>query len=104
TWTEPRDEKSGLLIRGRFHGAPVPVVVHAGRLWRAIEERVNDLPWPLHFSSLVVSAPEDADLLDAAFWQSHKERIAAGHVYDVFPYEQERRFMRKYPAASAAHA
>ncbi|MDO8387022.1 MAG: bifunctional isocitrate dehydrogenase kinase/phosphatase, partial [Polaromonas sp.] len=25
-----------------------------------------------------------ADLLDAAFWQSHKERIAAGHVYDVF--------------------
>ncbi|MDP2034374.1 MAG: bifunctional isocitrate dehydrogenase kinase/phosphatase [Polaromonas sp.] len=45
-----------------------------------------------------------ADLLDAAFWQSHKERIAAGHVYDVFPYEQERRFMRKYPAASAAHA
>jgi isocitrate dehydrogenase kinase/phosphatase len=45
-----------------------------------------------------------ADLLDAAFWQSHKERIAAGHVYDVFPYEQERRFVLKYPAASAAHA
>ncbi|MDF1484500.1 bifunctional isocitrate dehydrogenase kinase/phosphatase [Ramlibacter sp. H39-3-26] len=33
-----------------------------------------------------------ADLLDAAFWQSHKERIQAGHVYDVFPYERERRF------------
>jgi isocitrate dehydrogenase kinase/phosphatase len=33
-----------------------------------------------------------ADLLDAAFWQSHKERIQAGHVYDVFPYEQGRRF------------
>ncbi len=45
-----------------------------------------------------------ADLLDAAFWQSHKERIAAGHVYDVFPYEQERRFMRKYPTAGAALA
>ncbi len=42
-----------------------------------------------------------ADLLDAAFWQSHKERIAAGHVYDVFPYEQERRFVRKYPAPQA---
>jgi hypothetical protein len=68
TWTEPRDGKSGLLIRGRFHGAPVPVVVHAGRIWRAVEERVNDLQWPLHFSALVVSAPEDADLLDAANW------------------------------------
>ena len=34
-----------------------------------------------------------ADLLDAAFWQSHKERIAAGHVFDVFPYERDRRFL-----------
>ena len=33
-----------------------------------------------------------ADLLDAAFWQAHKERIAAGHVFDVFPYERARRF------------
>ena len=33
-----------------------------------------------------------ADLLDAAFWQSHQARIRAGHVFDVFPYEQEKRF------------
>jgi len=33
-----------------------------------------------------------ADLLDADFWQSHKERIQAGHVYDVFPYDAARRF------------
>jgi isocitrate dehydrogenase kinase/phosphatase len=33
-----------------------------------------------------------ADLLDASFWQAHKERIARGHVYDVFPYEREKRF------------
>ncbi|TAM37220.1 MAG: bifunctional isocitrate dehydrogenase kinase/phosphatase, partial [Burkholderiaceae bacterium] len=33
-----------------------------------------------------------ADLLDASFWQAHKERIAQGHVYDVFPYEQKKRF------------
>ncbi len=33
-----------------------------------------------------------ADLLDIDFWQAHKERIALGHVHDVFPYEQERRF------------
>ncbi len=33
-----------------------------------------------------------ADLLDADFWQAHKERIQAGHVHDVFPYEAQRRF------------
>ena len=39
------------------------------------------------------------DLLDAAFWQSHQARIQAGHVYDVFPYEQHKRF-----AATAGQA
>ena len=33
-----------------------------------------------------------AELLEAAFWQMHKERIQAGHVFDVFPYEQDKRF------------
>jgi isocitrate dehydrogenase kinase/phosphatase len=33
-----------------------------------------------------------ADLLDAAFWQAHKERILAGHVHDVFPYDLGKRF------------
>jgi isocitrate dehydrogenase kinase/phosphatase len=33
-----------------------------------------------------------AELLDASFWQAHKERIAAGHVHDVFPYAREKRF------------
>jgi len=33
-----------------------------------------------------------AELLDPAFWQGHKERIAAGHVHDVFPYEPHKRF------------
>ena len=32
------------------------------------------------------------DLLDAAFWQGHKERIQKGHVHDVFPYEPVKRF------------
>ncbi len=38
-----------------------------------------------------------AELLDAAFWQGHKERILAGHVHDVFPYDEAKRF----PHASA---
>ncbi len=33
-----------------------------------------------------------ADLLQASFWQGHKERILAGHVHDVFPYEPGKRF------------
>ncbi|HEX7438464.1 MAG TPA: isocitrate dehydrogenase kinase/phosphatase-domain containing protein, partial [Caldimonas sp.] len=40
-----------------------------------------------------------ADLLDAAFWQGHKERILAGYVHDVFPYEAHRRFERQRRAA-----
>ncbi|MCG2591593.1 bifunctional isocitrate dehydrogenase kinase/phosphatase [Ramlibacter sp. XY19] len=45
-----------------------------------------------------------ADLLDPAFWQSHKERILAGHVHDVFPYEREKRFARRQQPAQAEAA
>jgi isocitrate dehydrogenase kinase/phosphatase len=37
-----------------------------------------------------------ADLLEPKFWQSHKERIAAGHVHDVFPYERGKRFVHLF--------
>jgi isocitrate dehydrogenase kinase/phosphatase len=40
-----------------------------------------------------------ADLLEASFWQGHKERIAAGHVHDVFPYDADKRFKRLPVAA-----
>ncbi|QJY34508.1 bifunctional isocitrate dehydrogenase kinase/phosphatase [Diaphorobacter sp. JS3050] len=40
-----------------------------------------------------------ADLLDVEFWQSHKERIQAGHVYDVFPYDSARRFRCANPSS-----
>ena len=44
-----------------------------------------------------------ADLLEAAFWQSHQARIQAGYVHDVFPYERDKRFERLYlPAAQLA--
>ena len=39
TWTIPTDRKSGLLATGgRYHTAPVPVTVHKGRIWRAMED------------------------------------------------------------------
>jgi isocitrate dehydrogenase kinase/phosphatase len=46
-----------------------------------------------------------ADLLDPSFWQGHKERIQAGYVHDVFPYEDNKRFVlerRRSAAVSAA--
>ncbi|MEP6791553.1 MAG: bifunctional isocitrate dehydrogenase kinase/phosphatase, partial [Ramlibacter sp.] len=43
-----------------------------------------------------------ADLLEASFWQKHKERIAAGHVHDVFPYERDKRFAVQARKAEAA--
>ncbi|MBC8058198.1 MAG: bifunctional isocitrate dehydrogenase kinase/phosphatase [Rhizobiales bacterium] len=33
-----------------------------------------------------------ADLLEASFWQGHKDRILAGYVHDVFPYDAQKRF------------
>ncbi len=47
-----------------------------------------------------------ADLLDAGFWQGHKERILAGHVHDVFPYEPQKRFVHapRQRAAAAPEA
>lgn len=47
-----------------------------------------------------------ADLLEADFWNLHKERILAGHVHDVFPYDASKRFavVRRQRAAAAASA
>jgi isocitrate dehydrogenase kinase/phosphatase len=42
------------------------------------------------------------DLLDPAFWQGHQQRIRAGHVHDVFPYDPTRRFAHHRPAATPA--
>ncbi len=44
-----------------------------------------------------------ADLLDSAFWQSHKDSILSGHVHNVFPYDQAKRFAR-LPAPTALAA
>jgi isocitrate dehydrogenase kinase/phosphatase len=45
-----------------------------------------------------------ADLLDPAFWQAHKERIAAGHVHDVFPYDVHKRFKHQRALRTPAEA
>ena len=74
TWSHPGDAKSGLLFDGgprqappNYHCAPVPLVEKEGRVYRAFED--CDPPvWGSGFRALVVSAPIDADLLDASSW------------------------------------
>lgn len=69
TWTEPADRTTGLLRDdGQYHCAPVPVVVHQGRLWRGMERREPPVGWGVNYRAGMFSAPVDADLLDAAQW------------------------------------
>ncbi len=69
TWTTPADKTSGLLLDdGKYHCAPVPLAIHKGRLWRAMEDARGPGSWGSHFRAFVMSVPVDADLLDAANW------------------------------------
>ena len=96
TWTAATDGRTGLLTeKPGYHGGPMPVTVHAGRLWRAFELAggpAEDFPgaeaghpasagyntglWGdlyikprFDWSVLVASVPESADLLDAGAWR-----------------------------------
>lgn len=69
TWTTPKDKESGLLLDdGKYHTAPVPVVTHKGRIWRAMEDAMGPGGWGHHFRAFMMSAPVDADLLKAESW------------------------------------
>lgn len=71
TWTVPRDNQTGLLLDdGKYHCAPVPVLVHGGKLWRAMEDAQGPGGWGHHFRAFMMSAAEDADLLKASSWTS----------------------------------
>ncbi len=74
----------------------------SGEIWYTVNK--HDV-FPETFGPFLLGNPSvravfmehHADLLDPAFWQANKERIAAGHVHDVFPYERDKRFVRKSP-------
>jgi hypothetical protein len=68
-WTDPSNTHSGLLRdNGQYHCAPVPVIEHAGRLWRPIERRDPPEGWGISYCAGMLSVPADADLLDASNW------------------------------------
>ena len=66
TWTTPTTPATGLLREGPYHCAPTQTLVLAGRLWRSVERWTGGV-WG-NFEALVMSAPADADLLDARNW------------------------------------
>jgi hypothetical protein len=68
SWSTPKDGKSGLIRSGSFHTAPVPVVIHNNRLWRAFEDADGGGGWGERYRPRVMSIPVDGDLLDADQW------------------------------------
>ncbi|MBH9551463.1 bifunctional isocitrate dehydrogenase kinase/phosphatase [Inhella gelatinilytica] len=69
----------------------------SGEIWYAVNK--GDV-FPETFGPFLLGHPgvrepfmkHHADLLDPAYWQGHKDKILAGHVHDVFPYDASRRF------------
>ncbi|MCO5236797.1 MAG: exo-alpha-sialidase [Chitinophagaceae bacterium] len=71
TWTQPTNKENGVLLTGEFHCAPMPVIVYQGRLWRPMEAAHGPiLKWGKRYGAMVMSAPVDADLLDARSWST----------------------------------
>lgn len=68
TWSNPTGPTNGLLLASgkNYHSASVPVVVHNGRVWRAMEDNIPK--GERYFRAFVMSAPVNSDLLDASNW------------------------------------
>lgn len=71
SWTDPVNEENGLLKPGEFHCAPMPVITHKGRLWRAMEDAAGPpKQWGKRYSPFMMSIPVEADPMIAANWIS----------------------------------
>lgn len=68
TWTDPADKKTGLLLQGYYHCAPVPVVKYNGKYWRAMEDKGEAGGAWGNFKAFMMSIDENSDMLDADNW------------------------------------
>jgi isocitrate dehydrogenase kinase/phosphatase len=76
----------------------------SGEIWYAVGPK--DV-FPETFGPFLLGNPgvrevfmkHHADLLEASFWQGHQQRIKAGQVHDVFPYDPAKRFAAQCPPA-----
>jgi hypothetical protein len=70
SWTIPYSKTTGLLLEGEYHTAPVPVLIHHSRIWRALEYATAPTTrWGRRYSAMMISAPINADLLNADNWR-----------------------------------
>ena len=86
TWTDPKDANSGRLCEGaQYHCAPMPVLVHNGRIWRAMEQCHPKKGWGVKFRAGMISAPVDSDLLKRESWTfSNFLSSSTSWVHDTF--------------------
>ncbi|QYY35029.1 sialidase family protein [Ruficoccus sp. ZRK36] len=69
TWTLPEDTQTGIITPyGQYHTAPMPMLVHRGRIWRSIEDATASTRWGVRYNPLIMSAPLGADLLRQDSW------------------------------------
>ncbi|MCC6682562.1 MAG: exo-alpha-sialidase [Phycisphaeraceae bacterium] len=69
TWTEPADTSSGLLTpEGQYHTAPMPILIHDGRIWRAMEDAMGGQEWGERYRAMMMTAPIEDDLLRQDSW------------------------------------
>ncbi len=78
---EPRNEEDEWSGECGYSVGPKDVFPETGEPFLRGKDRVRQAFMAHH-----------ADLLDATFWQAHKERISAGQMLDVFPYDEGQRF------------
>ncbi len=71
TWTEPKDENTGIIIKESCTSDPMPVCKAYGRIFIP-QTGGGAMPFKpkgwAHQNSFVMSVPEDADLLKASNW------------------------------------
>ncbi len=69
TWSDPDDINSGLIREGEYHTAPMPMVYHNNRIWRAVENAKSfTTDWGRRYSAMLISAPYESDLINSAYW------------------------------------
>ncbi len=81
TWTNPYSGETGLILEGEYHTAPMPMVIHSGRIWRAIEyATAPSINWGERYSAMMISAPVNSDLLNAKNW-TKTDHLPYNHAY-----------------------
>ncbi len=70
TWTEPLDEKKGLLLKGEYHCAPMPLIEHNGKIWRAMEDASGEIKqWGKRYGTFMMHIDKHDDPMNAANWK-----------------------------------